>query len=416
VRERLGALRERNFRLLWIGRTASVLGDSLTYVALTFAVLGLHGSGTDIGLVLAAFSLPRVLFLLVGGVWADRLPRRLVMVASDVIRGVAQLGLAVAFLSGNATLPVFMLAAAVTGTASAFFQPASTGLVPEAVSAERLQQANALISLSQSTSNLLGPVASGLLVVLIGPGLIFAVDGVTFLISAAALLAMHLPSLPRTATASFVAELKLGFREVVRRDWLLPSLLTFSFVNLSFAGFLVIGPMAMQASYHGASDWGLLMTCVGLGGLVGGSMALRWRPSRPLVAVFALLAVSPVHLAVLSGTPTLLVVLAAVLVGGAALNLGDTLWHTTIQQQIPAASLSRVSSFDWMVSFIFFPIGTTLAGPLADAVGVPTALVIFGALSTIPPAAILLLPAIRGIRQVERSGRASAVSGAEVVA
>lgn len=412
----LGPLRERNYRLLWIGRTASVLGDSLTYVALTFAVLGLRGSGTDIGLVLASFALPRVLFLLVGGVWADRLPRRLVMVTSDVVRGLAQLGLAAAFLSGNASLPVFMLVAAVTGTASAFFQPASTGLVPEAVSTERLQQGNALISLSQSTANLLGPVASGVLVVLIGPGWIFALDGVTFLISAAALLAMRLQRLPRTATGSFVAELKLGFREVVRRDWLLPSLLTFSFVNLSFAGFLVIGPMAMRASYHGASDWGLLMTCVGLGGLIGGSMALRWRPRRPLVAVFALLAASPVYLAVLSGTPTLIVVLAAVLVGGAALNLGDTLWHTTIQQQIPAASLSRVSSFDWMVSFVFFPIGTMVAGPLADAVGVPTALVIFAALSMIPPAAILLLPAIRRIRQGDEAERTGAESRAEGIA
>jgi MFS family permease len=414
--DRLGALRERNFRLLWLGRTTSVIGDSLTYVALTFAVLGLRGSGTDIGLVLASFALPRVLFLLVGGVWADRLPRRRVMVAVDIVRGVAQLCLAAAFLSGHASLPLFMLVAAITGTASAFFQPASTGLVPEAVSAERLQQANALISLSQSSANLLGPIASGVLVALIGPGFIFAVDGITFLVSAAALAAMRLTARPQPIGGSFVAELRLGFREVVRRDWLLPSLLTFSFVNLSFAGFLVIGPMAMQRSYQGASDWGLLMTCVGLGGLVGGSTALRWRPSRPLVAVFALLAVSPVYLLVLSGTPTLLVVLGGVLVGGAALNLGDTLWHTTIQQQIPAASLSRVSSFDWMVSFIFFPVGTILAGPLADAVGVPTALVTFGALSMIPPAAIVLLPAIRRIRQVEERDRASATSAAEGIA
>ena len=172
----------------------------------------------------------------------------------------------------------------------------------------------------------------------------------------------------------------------------------------------------MSASYHGASDWGLLMTCVGLGGLVGGSMALRWRPTRPLVAVFALLSVSPIYLAVVSGTPSLIVVLGAVLVGGAALNLGDTLWHTTIQQQIPAASLSRVSSFDWMVSFIFFPIGTMVAGPLADAVGVPTALLIFAALSTVPPAAILLLPAIRRIRQFDEPAPVAAVSGAEGIA
>src|SRR5829696_585998 len=126
---RFGALRERNFRLLWIGRSASVLGDSLTFVALAFAVLGLRGSGTDIGLVLASFSAPRVLFLLIGGVWADRLQRRRVMIGADVVRAAAQLFLAAAVLTGSASLLVFMLAAAITGTASAFFQPASTGLV-----------------------------------------------------------------------------------------------------------------------------------------------------------------------------------------------------------------------------------------------------------------------------------------------
>jgi MFS family permease len=402
VRHRLGALREYNFRLLWIGRTASVLGDSLTFVALAFAVLGLRGSGTDIGLVLASFSAPRVLFLLVGGVWADRLPRRRVMIAADLVRAAAQVGLAAAVLSGTASLAVFMLAAAVTGTASAFFQPASTGIVPEAVSAERLQEGNALLQLSQSVAFLLGPVVSGLLVVAIGPGWIFAIDGVSFLLSAAALAALRLTPAARSAGASFVSELVQGWREVLRRDWLLPSFLTFSFVNLSFAGFLVIGPMAMSAAYRGAADWGLVMSVVGFGGLVGGSLALRWRPSRPLIAVFALLAIHPVSLLVLSGTPLLPIVLVAVLLGSSALTLGDTVWHTTIQQQIPAASLSRVSSYDWMVSFIFFPIGTVLAGPLADALGVSTALLLFAGLSSIPTVLVLLLPAIRAIRRVDQ--------------
>jgi len=398
---RFGALRERNFRLLWIGRSASVLGDSLTFVALAFAVLGLRGSGTDIGLVLASFSAPRVLFLLIGGVWADRLPRRRVMIGADVVRAAAQLFLAAAVLTGSASLLVFMLAAAITGTASAFFQPASTGLVPEALSADRLQEGNALLNLTQSAASLLGPVASGLLVVAIGPGWIFAIDGLSFLASAAALAALRLTPAARSGQGSFMSELRDGWHEVVRRDWLVPSFVTFAFVNLSFAGFLVIGPMAMNGSYRGAADWGLVMSAVGLGGLVGGSAALRWRPRRPLVAVFGLLAISPMSLLVLAGTPWLPVVLAAVLVGASAITLGDTLWHTTIQQQIPAASLSRVSSYDWMVSFIFFPIGTVLAGPLADAMGVPTALLAFAALSSLPAVLVLLLPAIRAIRRID---------------
>lgn len=143
----LGPLRERNFRSLWIGRTASVFGDSLAFIALAFAVIGVSGSGTDLGLVIFSYSAPSVLFLLIGGVWADRLPRRAVMIGADVVRGVAQGVLAIAVLSGNASIPLFMLVAFASGTASSFFQPASTGLVPQAVSPARLQQGNALLNL-----------------------------------------------------------------------------------------------------------------------------------------------------------------------------------------------------------------------------------------------------------------------------
>ena len=128
--ERFGPLQAHNFRHLWIGRPASTVGDSLAFVALAFAVIGLGGSGTDLGLVIASYSLPSVVFLLIGGVWADRLPRRAVMVAADLIRAVAQLTLAAAVLTGNASVPLFMLMAFVSGASTAFFQPASTGLVP----------------------------------------------------------------------------------------------------------------------------------------------------------------------------------------------------------------------------------------------------------------------------------------------
>src|SRR5215213_4657859 len=206
---RLGPLQERNFGNLWIGRTASVVGDSLAFVALAFGVIGRGGSGTDLGLVIAAYSLPSVIFLLVGGVWADRLPRRAVMIAADLVRAGAQLTLAAAVLTGNASVPLFMLMAFVSGASTAFFQPASTGLVPEAVSAGRLQQANAMLNLSQSTAQLFGPVISGLLVVLIGAGWVFAIDAASFVISAAALASVRLQLAPREAHGSFLADLRV---------------------------------------------------------------------------------------------------------------------------------------------------------------------------------------------------------------
>jgi MFS family permease len=406
----LGPLRERNFRLLWIGRSTSQLGDSLSFVALTFAVLGLHGSGTDLGLVLASFSLPSMVFLLVGGVWADRLPRRAVMLSADVVRAIVQSLLAVAILSDIASVPLFMVAAFVSGTAQSFFQPASTGLVPEAVSPARLQQGNALINLSQSASFLIGPVLSGLLVVLIGPGWVFGIDAATFAVSARALasLKLHLP--PPQAHGSFVADLAAGWREVRARAWLPPSLVAFTFVNLSFAAFLVLGPVVMAADYGGAADWGLVVGAMGLGGLIGGASALRWKPARPLIAVFALLAFNPLRLGVLSFVPALPVILVAAVIAAAATTLGDTVWHTTLQQQVPARSLSRVSSYDWMVSMLFFPVGAALAGPLADALGASTALLLLASASAVPSLLVLLLPAVRAIRRREQPAEEGAES------
>ena len=398
----LGPLRERNFRHLWIGRTASVIGDSLAFVALAFAVLGLGGSGTDLGLVVMAYSAPSVIFLLAGGVFSDRLPRRLVMIGADLVRAAAQLALAIAVLTGNGSVPLFMLAAFASGVATAFFQPASVGLVPDAVSSNRLQQANAMLNMSQSSAQLLGPVVSGLLVIAVGPGWVFAIDALTFVISAAALASLRLDLSAPLAHGSFAADLKAGWREVVARKWLPPSLAAFSLINLSFAGFLVLGPIAMQASYGGAADWGLVVAMFGLGGLLGGGTALRWRPSRPLIAVFVLMSFNALRLVGLATAPPLVFVLAFVLVASAASSLGDTIWHTTVQTHVPARHLSRVSSYDWMVSLLFFPLGAALAGPLADGIGAGNALTAFAIISSFPCLLVLVLPPIRSLRRADR--------------
>ncbi len=400
---RFGPLQERNFRHLWVGRTASVVGDSLAFVALAFAVIGLGGSGTDLGLVIASYSLPSVIFLLVGGVWADRLPRRAVMIAADLVRAAAQITLATAVLTNNASVLLFMAMAFVSGASTAFFQPAATGLVPEAVSAGRLQQGNAMLNLSQSTAQLFGPVVSGLLVLAVGAGWVFVLDAVSFLVSATALASLKLKLVPRAAHGSFLADLRVGWREVVGRRWLPPSLAAFSLMNLSFASFLVLGPIAMNEHYAGAADWGLVVAMFGLGGLLGGGAALRWKPARPLIVVFALMTFNALRLLGLSSTPPLLIVLGFVLVASAASSLGDTIWHTTVQTQVPARSLSRVSSYDWMVSLLFFPLGAALAGPLADAIGTTNALFLFATISSVPCLAVLLLPSVRAVRRRDRA-------------
>src|SRR4051812_26977942 len=180
----LGALRERPFRLLWLGRTASTFGDALVPVALAFAVLHIGGGAAGIGYVLAAFSAAQVAFLLVGGVWADRLPRRLVMLTCDAVRAAVDVFIAVALLTGHMRLWMFVVTAAVFGAAAAFFQPAASGLVPQTVSAGRLQEANGLLSISQTATRIFGPALSGVIVAVSSAGWVFAIDALTFVASA----------------------------------------------------------------------------------------------------------------------------------------------------------------------------------------------------------------------------------------
>jgi MFS family permease len=398
---RFGPLRERNFSRLWIGQTASAVGDGLTGVALTFGVLAVSDSAAGLGLVLASFMVPRVVFMLVGGVWADRIPRRSLMIGSDVARAGAQAGLAVAALSGTSELWPFVVASAVSGGASAFFQPAVIGLIPQTLSRERLQQGNALLNLSQSTAFMVGPVLSGVVVAAVGPGLVFAFDSLTFLVSAAFLLMLRLPPSPPVEHASFMADLRSGWREVAGRRWLVASLAAFAFGNLAFAGWFVLAPLAVGRSYGGAPDWGLLMGLFGLGGLLGGTVALRWRPVRPLVASFGILLTAPAALLLLSATPPLAVLGGGVVAFAIAIALTNTLWHTTLQQQVPAGSISRVSSYDWMVSLLIFPVGSALAGPMADAFGLRATLLVFAALSGVPLVLVLLSSEVRAIRRQE---------------
>jgi MFS family permease len=396
-----GALRERNFRLLWIGRSTSMFGDFMGFVALAFGVLAITGSGANLGFVIGAYSISYVTFLLIGGVVADRLSRRAVMVVADVGRGIAQAVLAAAVLTHTASLEIFLLVAAASGAATGFFQPASSALIPQAVSRERLQQGNALLNLSGSAAQLMAPALSGLVVVTAGPGVVFAIDAATFAVSAVALASLRLAPSPPAEHGSFVADLAAGWREVLRQRWLPPSLVASTFMNFAFAGFLVLGPIAMAASYGGAQAWGFVVATFGLGGLIGGAVAIRWRPARPLLVIFPLFAVIPLRLVALSLTPPLAVVLGSVLVASVALTFADTLWHTTLQQQVPPERLSRVSSFDWMVSLLFFPVGAAVAGPLADALGVTATMLVYAVLGIAPCVVVLAFPSVRAVRRRE---------------
>jgi MFS family permease len=425
-----GALRERDFRLLFTGQTFSLIGSSITTVALAFAVLEI-GSTTDLGIVVAAGLVPLVAFLLVGGVWADRLPRQWVMLVSDVVRFACQAVMAWLLLTHRATIWELVALQFVRGTAEAFFRPAQTGLVPHTVSAGRLQQANALRGLTDSLGVTLGAAMGGVLVAFIGSGWAIAVDSLSYLVSAwflwglrglvpaTSALAGSLSVAESGLTAgltdgagarpegelggeagSFLHDLRGGWQEFRSRTWLWVVVCEAAvFHLLIIAPLMVLGPYVAKHSLGGAAAWGAILASHGVGQVIGGVSGLRLRPARPLllcgwltlleVPLFAFFALG-------YGTPALI---CAAVPCGISAALVNVLWETTLQEQIPPEALSRVSAFDWMGSLAFYPLGIVIAGPIAAVIGVAGS---FTVASGATLASAVLQIALPDIRRVHR--------------
>jgi MFS family permease len=372
----VSVLRERDFALFFWGQAASWLGDGIFPIALAFAVLELGGSPTDLGIVLVAGILPQTLFVLIGGVWADRLPRRTIMLAADGARALIQAATAILLLSGEAHIWHLVLLYGLHATASAFFMPASTALVPQVTPKERLQQANALLGVTSSIAFGLGAALGGILVSLVSPGGAVALDACTFVISAACLVALSVRSAPGVGGTRFLAELRAGYEEVRRHRWLWLGLVNaFLFLMLVVAPFEVIGPVIAKRDLGGAFAWGVILTGFSVGTLLGGLLMLRVRFERPLFLagiLFFATCVAPLLLA-LPG-PAWSIALAYV-GEGFAVGIFVTAWETALQNHIPREMLARVGAWDWLGKIGGMPLGYALTGPVVDAVGTGPTLV-----------------------------------------
>jgi MFS family permease len=397
---RLGPLAERNFRLLFLARTASLVGSAMAPVALAFAVLDeLDGTATDLGLVLGAASIPQVAFLLVGGVWADRLPRNLVLVGSDLVMFAVQGAVAVLLLTDTAELWHLLVTQAVRGTAQAFFYPAAAGLVPQVVSPGRLQEANALLGLTESGTGVLAAAGGGGLVALFGPGIAIGIDAVTFLASAAFLVGIRLPARATAPVRNFLRELREGWDEFWSRTWLWVIVLAALIDNAVFMGaFFVLGPVTAEETLGGAAAWGGILASLTGGVVAGGVVMLRIRPQRPMLVACAGLLPIAGPLVLLALEANVVLIAAAAFVAGFGLQVFGVLWDTALQQHIPQERLSRVSAYDSVGSFVAIPIGLTLVGPISDAVGVTATL--WGAAAIITTTVVLqfLVRDIRSMR------------------
>jgi predicted MFS family arabinose efflux permease len=286
----------------------------------------------------------------------------------------------------------------VTGAATGFFNPASTGLLPEVVPPDELQPANALRATAVSTGEIVGPLLAGVLVAAAGAGWAMAVDAATFAVSAVCLWRLRVPSRVVHAGASFLSDLRDGWDAFRARRWVWSFTVYFAIVNMLWGAWSALGPVVADRDLGGAAAWGVVLGSVGVGALCGSLLATRARPGRPLVLVAFTEAFFALPLAFLAaGAPAALLACGAFL-SGAGMMLGMSVWESTLQRNVPAESLSRVSSYDWFGSFAFYPLGLAVWGPVAGAIGISTALWLAFGLFVALIAAQLAVPDTRRMR------------------
>jgi len=382
VRAHFRVLGRPAFRNLWLAQTTSVLGDRLVVVALALFVTDLTGSASDVGLVLAASTIPFVVFLLIGGVWADRVPRARLMILTDVARAALHGLLAVLIFTEVVQIWHIVVIEVLFGTAEAFFRPAATGLLPRTIPAQELQEAQALTNMTNNLAELTGPAIATALVLGVGAGWAFAVDAATFLLSAWFLLRVRVDDAPpaQDRRTTVLGELAEGFGHVRSRTWLWVTVAVFALaVPLGYAPLFVLGPTVATEAYDWPALFGIVTTLFGAGAVAGGLAGLRWRPRRPMRAGFFVLAAWPLLLVMLGLTAPVLLVLVLAVGTGLGFALFDVWWNTAMAERVPPEALSRVSSYDWMGSLVLLPVGFLVAGPAAEATSAQTVLVLGGA-------------------------------------
>ena len=403
-RESLGALGDRRFAWYFTARTVSTAGSVMVPVALAFAVLHIDRSAGALAQVLGVRTLTMVVFLLVGGVVADRFSRIVVLQVSHMLTCVTQALAAGLIISGHATLTQLTVIEGVNGAVSAFTMPAMMGVVPLVVDRSRLQQANALLSFSRSGLAIVGPAVAGLLVVGVGPGWALAVDALTYAVAVVCLARVGLPRRQEAAGTrhSMVAELREGWTEFTSREWLWVVVLVFGVMNAIHVGVVgVLGPLvASSTEAIGEAGWGIVLSAEALGTVLMTLVMLRLRLAHPLRAGMLAMGVLAVPMVLLGAAPALVPVAVGFLVAGAAVEVFGVGWSTALHEHIPVAVLSRVSSYDALGSFVAMPIGTFLYGWLATSVDVETLVLVSAAVYLLVALSAL---ASRSVRDLGRS-------------
>ncbi|MEV8376152.1 MFS transporter [Kribbella sp. NPDC056861] len=384
----------------WIflsARTVSVLGSAFGPIALAFGVLSLPGvTPVTLGVVLAAQGVPQLALLLLGGVIGDRFPRNRVLVVAELASGLAYAGLATMLLTGRAPLALLCTAAFVAGAASALLLPSLTGTVADLVPADSLQRANGQLRLGTNSARIAGVLAAGVVVAWVGPGVALAVDAATYFVAAGLLSAVRLDGSKSTGRRDLRTDLRVGWREFTSRPWLWSTVLAAAVINAALsAAFGVLGPALAKDRLGGSLSWSLVLAGYSVGMLAGVVVAIRFKPRRPLPTAVLFAPLLALPLLALGFRAPVPVVVAAAVCAGVATDIFGVLWDTTMQLEVPAAALSRVSSYEYLVSLSLKPVGAVVAGLAAAELGPAAGLLLFGGLIVLAAAGALSHPAVR---------------------
>ncbi|MFD7261264.1 MFS transporter [Streptomyces sp. NPDC059874] len=394
----------RNYTLLTSAAVVTNLGSHGALIAAAFAVQDAGGSAGDLGLVAAARTLPLVLFLLIGGVIADRLPRHRVMVAANTLNCLSQAAFAVLVLTGDPQLWQMMLLTALCGTGTAFFNPAAEGMLLATVSGEHSNRAFALFRMAMNGAGIGGAALGGAMIAVLGAGWVLAVDAAAFAIAGALRAFLDVaPTADRVSRGGLLTDLREGWVEVRTRPWLWGIVLQFSVVvAVVGAADAVYGPLVARDELGGPAPWGLALACFGVGTIAGAFLMMVWKPRRLLLVgtlcVFPL-ALPSAGLAVPVPVWGLCVLM---FVSGAAIEVFGVNWMSALHQEIPEEKFSRVSAYDWFGSVSMLPVATALAGPAEAAFGRTDALWGCATLVVLATALVLLIPDVRRLTRRDR--------------
>jgi MFS family permease len=389
----------RGFSMLAASRFISNVGNGMSPIALAYGVLSIQGAdGADLSLVMSARFFPMVAFMLFGGVFADRFTRNRIVGGSDILGSFLAATSAISFLLGFPSIWILVVMGALFGVLNALWWPAMSGVLPEILPKEKLQEGNAIIGLMSNIGYIVGTLLGGIIVATFSAGWGLLVDAISFFIAGVIVWNLDLPAKSKIESPGIIHDLRVGWREFISRSWVVTMVLTFAIINMAFESMLqVLGPLNFNDADTGPRYWSLNLAGMTAGMMLGGFIVLKKKFKRPLFVTMILIAISVVWDFSLAFHFPLVVSVVAAIFSGLTIEFFMVSWNTSMQTHIPEKSFSRVNAYDALGSYGIAPIGIVIAGPLAAHFGVSTILFATGTLTFIAACASLTVKSVRNL-------------------